>query len=210
MYQSAAYPAVSREEIHQFIRQQFHGKLIAIDPSGYPVASLLPFVFEPGTNDDWGAFEIHMVQGDATAKALQQNPRAGFLLDEPLAFTPHIVTDPDDGGKSTLHFRAVMCQVDATVMTDPAVVAQVLERLLTHYQPGIPRRPVRPDAFYQSRLERLAAARLKVRAVEAKFKLAQNRTEEERAALIQYLRQRGGLYDSIAADALETELRRNP
>lgn len=209
MYQSTAYPSVSREEIYQFISQQFHGKLIAIDPEGYPVASLLPFVYEPGVGDDWGSFEIHMVQADATAKALQKNPHAGFLLDQPLAFTPHIVTDPDDGGKSTLHFRAVMCQVDATVMTDPAIVAQVLERLLTHYQPKIPRRPVRPDAFYQSRLERLAVARLKVRSVEAKFKLAQNRTKQERTALIHYLRERGGPYDAIAADALEAELHRN-
>lgn len=200
MFISPAYPAPSGAEIEAFGREQFCGKLIALDADGFPCVSLLPFV---RAGDE---IEVHLVQGDGTLAALRQRPRAAFLLDEALAFTPHHVIAQRDAGLATLHFRAVLFRVEAEVSTDPREVAGALERLLAVYQPGASWEPVAPGpatgSLYGERLRRLAVARLRIVGAEAKFKVGQNRTAAERERLLAYLDGRGLPGDARAAEVV--------
>lgn len=185
MYQSPSYPAVTAAEIDAFANEQFCGKLIATDAAGFPHVSLLPFVREADV------IEVHMVQADPCFVALRATSRGAFLLDEPLAFTPHDIVSPSYAGYATLHFRAVAFQVEAEVRVNPADVAAALERLLARYEAQAAWEPVADGALYGKDLCRLAVARLHVVGVEAKFKLAQNRTPAERDRLLAFLAARG-------------------
>lgn len=205
VYTSPSYPPPDWPTVRAFVERLAHGKLVATGPDGYPTASLIPFRYEPDPDGGWGRFEVHLVQGDPTLAALAHDPRAAFLLDEFYAFTPHHVVDAEDAGLATLHFRAVLFRVDATVLTDPADVAAVLERLVARYEPDARWAPVVDDARYGPRLRRLAAAVLTVRGFDAKFKVAQNRTPEERRRLAAYLRRRGLPLDEVAARELDPE-----
>jgi predicted FMN-binding regulatory protein PaiB len=196
MFASPAYPAPTPEEIDAFVRQQFCGKVIAADAEGFPCVSILPFV----RLDE--VIEVHMVQADPTFAALRARGRGAFLLDEALAFTPHAAVSERDAGHATLHFRAVLFAVTAEVRTDPDEVASALERLLHAYQAEFDWEPVVDGPTYGERLRRLAVARLRVVGVEAKFKVAQNRTPAERERLLAFLADRGLPGDALAADRI--------
>ncbi len=105
MFPSPSYPEPAPAEIAAFVDEQFCGKLIATDADGFPHASILPFVPLDGV------LEVHMVRADPTFTALCASRRGAFLLDEPLAFTPHHVVSADYAGFATLHFRAVCFRV---------------------------------------------------------------------------------------------------
>ncbi len=185
MFTSPSYPRPSAQEIDAFVGEQFCGKLIATDAHGYPQVSLLPFVRQGG------AFEIHMVQDDPTCVALRQAGRGAFLFDEPLAFTPHHVVSDDVASFATLHFLAVLFRIEAEVSLDPSDVAAALERLLARYEADARWETVADGPTYGPSLRRLAYARLRIVGVEAKFKVAQNRTPTERARLLAFLAARG-------------------
>ncbi|HVB09615.1 MAG TPA: FMN-binding negative transcriptional regulator [Bacillota bacterium] len=192
MFASPSYPEPSAQEIDAFVSRQWCGKVIATDADGFPHVSILPFL-KQGER-----IEIHMVQADPTFAALRAAGRGAFLLDQPLAFTPHHLVAERDAGMATLHFRAVLFRVIAEVSTEPADVAAALERLLAAYQGDAAWDPVVDGEAYGGRLRRLAVARLRVVGVEAKFKVAQNRAPAERARLLQYLRAAG--QESAAAE----------
>src|SRR5215211_4568570 len=103
MYKSPRYP-ISAAAVEAFVAGQRHGTLIATPPNGHPQVSLLPFVKQGEL------IELHCVQA---------NPRVTFLISNFLAFSPHHWVDPVDGGRATLHFRAVVFECEASVSTEP-------------------------------------------------------------------------------------------
>ncbi|PSR34210.1 MAG: hypothetical protein C7B46_06585 [Sulfobacillus benefaciens] len=199
MYRSSAYPAVTPAQIDQFVLENFHGKCIAVDPEGYPVVSLLPFQYYPSSDPNIPSrFDLHLVQDDTTFQALQSHPQCTFLIDQPLAFTPHDLVDPEYAGNATLHFRAAVFYCHAETITAPDQVAQVLDNLVHHYEPDKSFHPVTDTSYYHDDLSRLGIARLTVVRFEAKFKLAQGRSPEGKKALSQFLEQRNLPMDATA------------
>jgi predicted FMN-binding regulatory protein PaiB len=196
VFASPSYPPPGQAEIDAFVDEQFCGKVIAADAEGYPHVSILPFVREGDR------IEVHMVQADETFAALRQAGRGAFLLDEPLAFTPHHVVSQDYAGMATLHFRAVVFRVEAETSTDPGEVAAALERLMARYEPGEHWVPVADGPTYGRDLRRLAVARLRIVGVEAKFKVAQNRNPDQQARLVQFLEGRGLPGDARAVERI--------
>lgn len=202
MYDSSRYqidPALA----DAFVAQQRHGTLIAVPPDGHPQASLLPFLKQGGE------IELHCVQEDPTFQALQVNPRTTFLVSDFLAFSPHDWVDPVDGGRATLHFRAVQFECEASFSTDPGEVAGALRRLLLAYEPGASYTPLADGEFYGERLRRLAAVRLRVLRARAKFKTGPAGPEAVKRSVVAGLRQRDLPGDRRAADVIEQYLPRS-
>lgn len=200
MYDSPSYPRPSAGDIRTFAESQPYAVVLAQAASGFPSASLLPFRFLED-----GIIEIHMVREDPTYQGLRSTGRGSILFEEFLAFTPHHLVDPVYAGMATLHFRAVLHDVTAEVSEDPAQVAEVLGRLLKRYEPGASYHSLADVPFYEGDLQRLACARLTIRATHVKFKTAQNRTPEERERITSYLRSRGLPRDAYAADRIDAK-----
>src|SRR3712207_3457843 len=148
MYDSAKY-RIDEAAVDAFVAGQRHGTLVATPPDGHPQVSILPFLKRGDL------IELHCVRADPTFAAVRANPRASFLVSDFLAFSPHDWVDPVDGGRATLHFRAVAYSCEATTSTDPAEVAGALARLLAAYEPGASYEPLRDGDFYGPRLRRL-------------------------------------------------------
>jgi hypothetical protein len=201
VYDSASYPT-DPAQVEAFLREQRHGTLVATPPDGFPSVSILPFV---KTGD---VIELHCVQADPTFDALRRNPRVTFLVSDYLTWTPHDFVDERDAGRATLHFRAVAYECDATWSTEPGDVAAALSRLLAAYEPDGVYEPLRDGQFYGSRLRRLAALRLRVRATRAKFKVGPAVPEARKREVARRIRARGGPVDSRAADVIEASLER--
>ena len=190
MYPSARYPT-DLDEAERWVATMRHATLIATAPGRPPEASILPFVKEGDL------IELHCVQEDPTFGALQENPLASLLVSDFLAFTPHHWVDPQDGGRGTLNFRAVLYRCRAELSTEPGDVAAALRRLLAAYEPGASYEPIQDGRYYGQRLRRLAAVRLTVLDRQAKFKVGP--AGVDRAMMAGRLRERGWPGDERAA-----------
>ena len=199
MFESPNYPT-EPAQVEAFVREQRHGTLVATPPDGHPLVSILPFV------KTGAVIELHCVQADPTFDALRRNPRVTFLVSDYLTWTPHDFVDERDGGRATLHFRAVAYECDASWSTDPADVAAALARLLAAYEPDGTYEPLRDGDFYGARLRRLAALRLDVRATRAKFKVGPAVPAPRKREVARRIRARGRPEDARAADVIEASL----
>jgi predicted FMN-binding regulatory protein PaiB len=203
MYRSPKY-LTSPDQVEEFVASMRQGTIISVAPSGFPQVSILPFV---KSGDE---IELHFVQLDPTFQALQENPRCSFLVSDFLAFTPHHFVDPVDGGRATLHFRAVAYECEAhSVSTAPEDVAGALRRLLAHHEPGASYEPMGVNDFYGPRLQMLGTARLKIMATHAKFKVGPAAEPAVKQAVADRLRERAEPGDERAAEVIETYLRRD-
>jgi transcriptional regulator len=201
MYDSPNYP-VTPEEAEVFVREMRAGTLIATAPHGHPQVSILPFV------KDGDVIEVHCVRGDPTFDAVQANPRVTFFVSDYLGFSPHDWVKQDDAGRATLHFRAVAYECNAEVSTAPADVARALEKLVTLQEPGKSWSMVQDDEFYGKRLRRLAALRLNIVRMQAKFKLGPAGDADLKLDIARRMRERGEHNDARAADEIERWVRR--
>ena len=201
MYDSPNYPVTTREA-EAFVREMRAGTLIAVAAGGYPQVSILPFV------KDGDVIDLHCVQDDPTFAAVRANPRVTFFVSDYLGFSPHDWVRADDAGRATLHFRAVAYECEAIISTDPADVARTLEALVTHHEPGKTWAPVTDGDVYGPRLRRLAALRLRVVKMHAKFKLGPAGDAALKLDVARRMRERGEPNDARAADEIERWVRR--
>jgi predicted FMN-binding regulatory protein PaiB len=197
MYDSPGYPQPDAATIEAFVQSQPYAVVLGTGAEGHPSASLLPFV-KVGDR-----ITVHMVQADPTFQALARDPRGSVLIEEFLAFTPHTLVSPDYAGQATLHFRAVIYEVEATLTTAPERVAEALEEALARYEADAPHLPVADLSVYGHDLVRLARADFRVLRQQAKFKTAQSKDAATRQRLVAYLRERGEWRDDRAADVIE-------
>ncbi|HSP08759.1 MAG TPA: FMN-binding negative transcriptional regulator [Candidatus Dormibacteraeota bacterium] len=200
MFASSNYPP-DEAAADRFVSAMRHGTLIASTNDGYPQVSILPFVKTAEV------IELHCVQADPTFEAVRANPRVTFFVSDFLAWSPHNWVDDRDGGRATLHFRAVAFECEAErVSTDPDDVAAALSRLLAAYEPGASYEPVKMGDFYGPRLRRLATMRLRVVRRHIKFKAGPAGTKETKLRVAARLRERDDEGDLRAAEIIEASL----
>jgi predicted FMN-binding regulatory protein PaiB len=193
----AYYADVPADEIDRFVRAQEMGRLVTVDAEGLPHLGLYPFVY------DAGAVEIHLVRRDEQIADLRARPRCLFEVDEVLGVIPSYWVDPENAVMATAYHRTVIFDCEATIAEDAAALAAQQMTLLARYQPEGGYRPVSADdPLYRGAIAHIAAVRLEIKGRRAKFKLAQNRTVDARAKIVQALRGRGRPNDARAADAL--------
>jgi predicted FMN-binding regulatory protein PaiB len=203
VYHSPKYPTPP-DQVEEFVASMRQGTIISVAGSGFPQVSILPFV------KSGDQIELHFVQLDPTFRALQANPRCTFFVSDFLAFTPHHFVDPVDGGRATLHFRAVAYECEVRFLsTEPADVAGALSRLLAHHEPGASYEAMGENDFYAARLRLLGTARLTILKTHAKFKVGPAATAEVRQGVADKLRDRAEPGDHRAADVIESYLTRD-
>ena len=191
------YYDVPREVIDDFVRGQEMGRLVTVSGDGAPHVGLYPFAY------DGSVIEVHLNRADAQLADLATRPRCVFEVDEILGTIPSYWVHPESAVAATAYHRTVIFECTATVSYDPGVLAAQQTRLLARYQPEGGFRLVDPtDPLYTGAIDFIAAVTLDVTAVQAKFKLGQNRPPAARTRVIEELRRRGRRNDDRAADAV--------
>ena len=195
------YAQVPPAEVERFVAAQEVGRLVTAGADGAHVG-LYPFAYNASS------IEMHFVRTDEQARDLRADPRCLFEVDEPLGTIPSYWVDPENAIFATAYHRTVIFDCVARVSEDVTVIAEQQMRLMARYQPeGRFRRVSADDPMYKGALHHIAAVTLTVERTRVKFKLAQNRTPEQRGAIIAELRKRQRPADARAADALESTLR---
>jgi transcriptional regulator len=197
------YGDVPLETLEAFVQANELGRLVTVSAEGLPHIGLYPFVYARGL------IEMHLNRADEQLVDLAARPRCVFEVDEVLGVIPSYWIDPEDAVKATAYHQTVIFECHASVSNDASVLAEQQKRLLARYQPEGGFRAVAPgDPLYRGALAHIAAVRLEITSLRAKYKLAQNRSPQVRADLVRELRKRGRRNDGRAADALQETIDR--
>lgn len=192
------FRARSREEIDSFLASQRLGRLIAVSSDGWPQVGLHPYTW------DNGVLEVHLVNSDEQLAGLRGQRQAVFEVDDVLSAAPSHWLDEQDATNADHFYRCVVIRGPMTLSNDIANVESHLKRLLAKYQPENRYAPIdRHDARYGKYMAALTMVRIEAQEIRSKFKLAQRTDEDDRAAIVRQLRQRGDARDLRTADGIE-------
>jgi len=195
------YADVPESTLRDFISKQELGRLVTVSGEGQPHIGLYPFLFLGPT------IEIHLHRSDEQLADLRANRKCAFELDEIHGTIPSHWIHPTNAMFATAYHRTVIFECEAAISEDAEVLAAQQQRLMAHYQPDGGHKPVSTEhAMYRGPFNEIAALTLTVRARKVKWKLAQNRSREQREKLIAELRNRARPHDAGAADALQWTL----
>jgi predicted FMN-binding regulatory protein PaiB len=194
------YADVPEVTLRDFVCKQELGHFITASADGQPHVGLYPFLFLGET------IELHLQCDDEQLVDLLANKKCAFEVDEMHGTIPSNWIHATNAMFATAYHRTMIFECDAEVSDDADVLAAQQRRLMQHYQPE-GHTPVSTEhAMYRGPLKEIRALTLKVRTRKVKWKLAQNRTREQRESIIAKLRERGRPTDAGAADALQWTL----
>ena len=166
----------------EFIEAHAFGTLITV-VDGRPFASHVPFVYERAA----GTLHCHVARANPQWRQLDAAPEALVMF-----VGPHGYISPTwyvDSGVPTWNYTAVHVYGRARAVDDAAVTGPHVERLAAHYERGSPS-PWMPD-YDARRLAGIVGVEVRVREIQGKFKLSQNRSAADRAAVIARLQASG-------------------
>ena len=196
------YADVPEGTLRAFVSKQELGHFVTVSAEGQPHIGLYPFLFLGDT------IEIHLHRADEQLKDLLTNKKCILEVDEMHGTIPSHWIHPTNAMFATAYHRTVIFECDAEVSEDPEVLAAQQRRLMAHYQPDGHTTVSTEHAMYRGPFKEISAITLHVRARKVKWKLAQNRSREQRERIIAELRKRARPTDAGAADALQWTLDR--
>jgi transcriptional regulator len=167
-------------------------------PGEAPYVQPLHFLYDDGR----GEVLTHLARPNPMWPALEANPDVVLSVVDDYVYAPgHWQAKPgtpSEHGTPTSYYAAVQLRCRAHLVDDPAEKAELLNRLVDHFQPeGGSARVAVGEVPYGRMLAGLRGIRLEVVDVRAKFKYANHKPEvHERVAAA--LTKRGGPRDAAA------------
>ena len=184
----------SDDEWREYLSDDRHrfGELVAGGGPDRAVPVIVPthFLF-----DGDATIRFHLARPNPVWDALEENPSAVMSVIGDVSYIP----TGWNGGIPTSYYAAVQCIGRATVLDDPADVADILRLQLETFQAegGYDEMAV-DHPLYGPRLKAIRGIRLDIDEVRAKFKFGGNRTPEQRGDIAERLAERDRPGDAAA------------
>lgn len=201
MYIPKLNQMTDRTEIIDFIRKYSFGTIISII-DGKPVATHLPFLIEER--------EEKLILKSHFAKA---NPQA-FGLENPLVIfsEPHAYISPSNYEKEqnvpTWNYLAVHLYGTATLIHEYDKVVALLDETILNYEAAFKAQYEKLPATYKDGLIKgIVAFEIEVTEIQAKKKLSQNKTENERKNIIDSLSRSSDSAEKSIADYMKISIK---
>ncbi len=205
-------------EIQALVSSVGSAQLVTNGPEGYPLASLLPVIWEPDGSDP-GRLVMHMAKANHHWKAIEPGTPALSVVTGPEAYvSPAWYATKAEHGKvvPTWNYSAIHFSGRVTVIHDADWLREAVS-WLTDLQEA-PREAAghegwsvddAPEKYVTGQLRAIVGIQVEVERVEAKRKLSQNRSEEDRAGVVEGLRTEyaaGGRGEAQVADRMAGDL----
>jgi transcriptional regulator len=185
MYTPKPYAEDDLATLHAGIRAWSFGTLVTVGAGGAS-ATHLPFLLDAPPGGGQGLLTTHLSR---------RNPQFGELCagGEALAIFqgPHAFITPSWYARQstfpTWNYTAIHARGTPRVIEDRMAVHAVLRRTVAHYDTPLGGNwdfDAMPFEFVAPRLDMIAAVEIPVRVLEGKFKLNQDRSEEDRRGVI--------------------------
>lgn len=179
MYLPEPFSEEDMTQILAFVNENAFATLVSCD-AGVPVASHIPMMIEPG---EPLRLRGHLAKNNSQCRTL--NSADGVLT---IFQGPHCYISPSNyqgGGAPTWNYTAVHMSGHCRVMEDKEELRHLLHAMSKKYESMQPQ-PVEPT-YPEMLLEQVVGFEIEVSQVEAKFKLSQNRSKEDRGNIISSL-----------------------
>src|SRR4051812_41681034 len=198
---------MAETEVPEFLDGVGAAEVVTIGAEGYPVATLMPFIRE----DD--RLLLHMARANPHWRSIGPRARALAIVAGPQAYvSPAWYATKREHGRvvPTWNYTAVHLTGTVTVHEDAAWLRDVVTRLTSLHERGRPEPWAvtdPPEGFVDKELRAIVGIELRVERMEAKAKLSQNRSEQDRSGVITGLESDGGpaLAVAQAMRALEAD-----
>ena len=185
-------------EIQALVMQVGSAQLVTTGPDGYPMASMLPVIWEPAGN----RLVMHMARANQHWKAIEPGSPALAVVTGPEAYvSPAWYATKAEHGKvvPTWNYSAVHFSGRLTVEHDPEWLREAVTWLteLHEHRRGSAGQEAwsvddAPGKYVEGQLRAIVGIQLVIEKVEAKAKLSQNRSDADRAGVVSGLRAEGG------------------
>ena len=183
-------PEFNRQEdratILAFMRANPFAILIS-NVDGIPFATHLPLLIEEAGNQI--IIQGHMAKANAHWKSMKETEESLIVFHGPHAYISPSLYDHRES-VPTWNYAAVHVYGEPTLFTDEESLRATLHRMIDTFESSYMAQWSELSEQYQSRMmKHIVGFNIKVKRLEGKFKLSQNRTKGEQARVIQALNQ---------------------
>jgi transcriptional regulator len=193
-------------EIRRMVAEIGSAQLITVGDDGFPMATLLPVVWKGGT------VLTHMARANAHWRSIGDGAPALLVVTGPQAYvSPSWYATKSEHGKvvPTWNYSAVHLTGRARTHEDGewlrAAVDELVEQHEAHREN--PWSTVdAPDRYISGQLRAIVGIEIDVERVEGKAKLSQNRSESDRAGVVEGLRREASLEARLVAEQMAPHL----
>lgn len=177
------------------------GELGLVDDEGFARIIPVNFAFAEG------AIYFHGALAGEKFELLRKGPKATFLAYQAYAAIPSTVLSKDGSAcPATIFYRSAYAKGRGSLVEGAEEKAMALQRLMEKDQPeGGYRRFPENREFYEAELRSVGVFKVSVESFAVKNKFAQNKTREQKAALIAFLERRGSPVDLETARILRED-----
>ncbi|WP_224240358.1 FMN-binding negative transcriptional regulator [Hyalangium gracile] len=187
MYLPRHFQEQDPERLLAFMRRYSFATLVTVE-QGAPFASHLPFLVEPGPEGSQVRLLAHMARANPQWRALSPDTDVLVMFQGPHTYVSPswYLTEPN---VPTWNYAAVHVYGRPRIITEQDEWMRVIRELVTTYESGFeqPWSVERAGEYVPRILPGTVAFEISVSRVEGKFKLNQNRTPEDRRAVMERL-----------------------
>jgi transcriptional regulator len=173
-----------------FIDAHAFGTLVT-SVDGVPFASHVPFLYDRAA----GVLSCHLARGNPQWRHFE--PAAEALV---IFAGPHAYVSPtwyEDAGVPTWNYAVAHAYGSGRALDDADATGRIVEALAARYERG--RAAPWVPSYDRRRLAGIVGVEIRVRRIEGKFKLNQNRSAADRAGVVAQLRASGTDNDAALA-----------
>jgi transcriptional regulator len=194
MYVPKHFNESDAEKLAAFIDEHAFGVLVTLF-EGRPFASHLPFLYEREAN----ALLAHVARANPQWQHFSNGAEVMVLFQGPHAYiSPSWYLAP---GVPTWNYAVAHVYGSAQALDDPSRIKGIVERLTEKYERN--NQPPWVPAYDQTLLQAIVGIEIRIKEVQGKFKLGQNRSAADRAAVASRLEVTGSENDSALAGLMK-------
>ena len=190
------FEVVDHSRIEEVLRSAQVGYLAFNGPDGWPRVTALNYVYD-------GRIVWHGAMAGERFECLKKDPRATFFAVSLETYLPSHFLSEENAAAASAAFKSVTVQGRCRFIEDLEEKCTLLNLLMEKYQPEGRYRKLTPEEeMYKKVLRATGVFTLLPESVTAKFKFAQQKSEDERKQLAARLRERGKPSDLLVADEM--------
>jgi len=182
-------------------------ELVTVGPDGYPLATRLPVVWD----EEGGRLVMHLARANPHWRSIPIDgdaPALAVVTDAEAYVSPAWYPAKAEHGRvvPTWNYSAVQLTGRVRRHEDPAWLLEAVTMLTGLHETRRPEPWAVTDApatYVEKQLRAIVGLELTVERVEAKAKLSQNRSAEDRAGVVAGLRAEGGSREAAVADQMD-------
>jgi transcriptional regulator len=205
MYLPRSFRASDPEQIHAFIEAYSFGALLVPQADGALEIAHLPFLLDRRAGPH-GTLRAHVARPNPIWKLAAAGHHATVVFSGPHGYVSARWYEQPRAQVPTWNYMVVHAHGRLEAPMDRTSLETLLDDLSTSHERGAPEPWRFADLQAEVREDLLGAIvglTLTIDRLEAKFKMSQNRSPEDRSRVIRALRERGGPDDITMADWIE-------